>query len=518
MIRTTSVALALTIAILLPGSPRAGAADLLANGGFEEGAGGWSLNAGQLTAVAAPVHAGVLSGQFTGSGQPTTQYAYQLVAIQPDEHYEVSGWVAGTGLALTRVFLRVSWFDSGGQLVSQSDSAWLPQFDGVFYRLSTGALLSPSATRSARVSAVVQSDSAFNVHLDDLGLAGPAPPVSTSTPTPHLTPEPTITPGVPPPTAAPTPSPKPRPAASRTPAPPLVTPHASPVGDPVEPLVFPSLVNGSFEELRGDGMPYGWRKQGGEITSASEPRTDGSRSLALQSQTSSTKWAYQTVSVAAGAYYQASVDAYAGDGTEAAFLRVSWYATTEGSGPALSSVDSLDSATPADGVFRRLATAAVQAPPSAASAKIRFMLRPLSDQPAVAYFDAASFSSAEPGTQEVVLGSARGESGNVGGSAPGSVAEAPEVSPDRTENSHTPRERQAGANARLGHCIGSRRRPGGLGYRPGHRRRGGRDRPCRWLRVMATADGSPWQRHATRRLARTPVRGRLPRRSVLQLV
>ena len=427
MTRTAFAALGLIAALLVAGSPRAGAADLLANGGFEEGAAGWSLSAGYLEAVLSPVHTGALSGRFTGSGQPTTQFAYQLAAVQPDESYEASGWMAATGSALTRVFLRVSWFDAGGQLVSQSDSTWLPQFDEGFHRLSTGALLSPSAARAARVSAVVQSDSAFIVHLDDFDLAGPVP--APSTPTPHSTPAPTVTPTVSPPKTTPTPSPKPRPVPSRTPAPTSGTPPASPPGEPIEPLVFPSLVNGSFEELRNDGTPYGWRKQGGEISNVREPRTDGSRSLALRSQTSSTKWAYQTVSVTGGAYYQASVDAYGGESTDAAFLRVSWYGSHDGSGPALSSVDSIHPATATDGAFRRLATEAVQAPAGAASAKLRLMLRPLSDQPAVAYFDAAAFLPAEPGAEEVVLGRARGGTGLVDAVAPGRSAEAPETPP-----------------------------------------------------------------------------------------
>ena len=431
MIRTTSVALALTIAFLFAGWPRAGAADLLTNGGFEEGGVGWSLSAGNLDAVQSPVYAGSRSGEFTGSGQPTTHFAYQLVAVQPDESYQARGWMAAVGSALTRVFLRVSWFDAGGQLISQSDSAWLPQFDGGFYGLTTGEVLSPSAARSARVSAVVQSDSAFTVHLDDFDLAGlvPAPPTST----PHPTPAPTITPTVPPPQVTPTPRPAPtrtpRPAPTRTPAPPATSAPTSAPSEATESLVFPSLVNGSFEELRADGSPYGWRKQGGGISGAGEPRTDGSRSLALSSQTSSTKWAYQTVSVAGGAHYEASVDAYAGEDTVAAFVRVSWYASADGSGPALSSVDSTDSVTPADGSFRKLATAAVQAPAGAASAKFRLMLRPLSDQHAVAYFDSASFSPAEPGAGEVVLEPARGGSGNVGASAPGRSADEPDTSP-----------------------------------------------------------------------------------------
>jgi hypothetical protein len=197
-------------------------------------------------------------------------------------------------------------------------------------------------------------------------------------------------------------------------------------------------VNGSFEEIRGDGSPFGWRKQGGEITSVREPKTDGLRSVALRSQTSSTKWVYQTVSVVSGSYYQASVDAYAGDGTEVAFLRVSWYASADGSGPAISSVDSLDSASPAGTGYRRLSTQPVEAPPESASAKLRLMLRPQSDQLAVAYFDAASFSPVEPGAREVVIGLTRGRSGNVGAPGSGDSAGAPPANPSRVAPPRTP--------------------------------------------------------------------------------
>jgi len=71
----------------------------------------------------------------------------------------------------------------------------------------------------------------------------------------------------------------------------------------------------------------------------------------------------------------------------------------------------------------------MQAPAGAASAKLRLMLRPLSDQPAVAYFDSAAFLPAEPGADEVVLGPARSGSGDIGASAPGRSSEVPETSP-----------------------------------------------------------------------------------------
>jgi hypothetical protein len=57
------------------------------------------------------------------------------------------------------------------------------------------------------------------------------------------------------------------------------------------------------------------------------------------------------------------------------------------------------------------------------------MLRPLSDQHAVAYFDSASFVLTESGAEEVALGTDRGRSSNVGASAPGRSAEAPKTSP-----------------------------------------------------------------------------------------
>jgi hypothetical protein len=184
---------------------------------------------------------------------------------------------------------------------------------------------------------------------------------------------------------------------------PTPVPTRTPTGAPAapttpaeEPDYFPDLVNGGFEQLRPDGTPYGWRKQGGEMTTVLDPRTEGLRALALASSTSSTKWAYQTVSVREGAYYEASVQALAGPGLESAFLRLSWYASPDGSGQAVSSVDSLESTLPTAGAFRLITTGAVQAPAGVASAKLRLMLRPASEQHTAAYFDAAAFYPAQP--------------------------------------------------------------------------------------------------------------------------
>jgi hypothetical protein len=121
-----------------------------------------------------------------------------------------------------------------------------------------------------------------------------------------------------------------------------------------------------------------------------DPKTEGLRAAALSSQTASTKWLYQTVSVRGGGHYEASVDAHAGPGSESVFLRLSWYSSADGSGQAIDSVDSLEAATPQAGRFIRLSTGAVAAPSAAATVKVRLMLRPASDATAFAYFDSVS--------------------------------------------------------------------------------------------------------------------------------
>jgi hypothetical protein len=386
---------------------------LLANGGFEQGASGWSTTAGALDAVGSPVRTGALAGRFSGSGQPTTQLAYQFVDVQPAQSYELSGWVAAYGDAVTGAFLRISWFDGGGQPVLQDDSLGLPLRDGNFYLLTTGARVSPAAARSARTSLYILSNpnTPFDVHLDDFAFSGPAaiPPPPPTQPSP-TTPPPVVTPTPPPPAATPTRTPRRTTTPVRTPAPqqPDDVPGA-PASPAAEPTVFDQLVNGGFEELRADNTPYGWRKQGGEMTPVGEPRTEGVHAAALSSQTTSTKWIYQTVTVRGGAHFEASVDARAGPGSESVFLRLSWYGSADGSGSAIDSLDSLATVSPGEAGFTRLSTGVVEAPPGAATVKVRLMLRPASEEAAIAYFDSVALNET---SADVSVPVARGRSGN----------------------------------------------------------------------------------------------------------
>ena len=399
MIRPAALVCALLFALVLPHQHPAAASELLTNGGFEQGIAGWSTNAGQLEPVSSPLHGGSQAARFSGSAQPTTQFAYQVINVQPSSNYELSGWVAAPSSGVSRVFLRVSWFDAGGSLVLGADSPWLAQPDSNFRPLTTGAMVSPAAARQARTSLLVQADSPFTVNLDDFTFSGPSYVPPPDTPPPPTSP-PQITPVPTPPPPGKTPGPLPTP--TRTPRPGASPKATTPATGTAEPDAFPQLVNGGFEDLRGDGTPYGWHKQGGEIGTVTDHRAEGLRGLVLTSDTTSTKWAYETVSAQPGAYYEASVQALAGPGSESAFLRLSWYASADGSGQAIASIDSLYSVQPTAGAFRRLTTGPVQASADTNSVKLRLMLRPVSGEPVSAYFDDAQLAPTEPAAGETV--------------------------------------------------------------------------------------------------------------------
>jgi hypothetical protein len=146
----------------------------------------------------------------------------------------------------------------------------------------------------------------------------------------------------------------------------------------------------------GFGPAY-WSVYGGLLEVSDTYAVQGARSARLTSDTSSTKWAHQVVSIQGGAFYEFAAHAMIPEGVAGTvFLRVSWYATEDGGGRALSSVDSMDRLTTQGPGFTRLTTGTVIAPEAARSARLRLMLTPVSGFPAAAYFDAVAFHPAEP--------------------------------------------------------------------------------------------------------------------------
>ena len=299
--------------------------------------------------------------------------------ITPGQVYRLDGCVTVITSGLEYVSLRVDWYenpDGYGSSIKRDEWPGNPWLIGSEQCLSLTNADAPCAARSARYGVVVKGDTgAVEVSSLDFALDPEATPVHCPTPTPTPTPTP-----APEPTLAPKPSPTPTPSAP--------TPATSAVA---EPTLFPTLVNGGFEDVREDGTPYGWRKIGGEISASGAASSEGDLSASLLSRTESTKWLYQAVSVEGGSYYQLRAMALKDDpAAREVLLRVSWYASADGSGSQLSTVDS--SALAEDSPeFVALDTGPVRAPPEARSAKVRLLLRPKSATSVVVYFDDVRF-------------------------------------------------------------------------------------------------------------------------------
>ena len=387
----------------------------LTNGGFEDDGAdgaplGWRKIGGTIESVSSPVRSGSRALALT-SETTATKWAYQTVQVDGGEFYQASAFARYTDADVKAVFVRVSWYasaDGGGQALASVDSGTvLNTASPAFRALITGPVAAPVDARSARIRLMLRpvSGAQASAYFDDVAFAETSPPPATPAPTATAT----LPPGA-------------------TTAPDTATPTPAPTA---EPRLFPVLTNGSFEDVREDGTPYAWRKVGGEIAATDTAHVDGDLALQFVSRTASTKWAYQVVTVEAGRAYEFAGFTAAGAGTSQAFLRVSWYASADGSGSMIASEDS-PSASSATAAFQHLSTGAIEAPASAHSAKLRLMLRPASAATAVAYFDSLSFgeTAAAPGDSVSAASTAPTAGRDLGGPPPmalGAVAAVPRI-------------------------------------------------------------------------------------------
>jgi len=373
-----AAAFVLVIVLVALASPTH-ADELLTNSGFEQGVTGWGASHSQLESVSSPVYEGKSAARLSTHGTQT-QEAYQRVGVVPGSVYRFVGRIFMNDPSIRYAYLRVTWLDSSGNHVSDAeDSPWITIPQPEYVLASTNDAVSPLAAASARLSIRIESNlgasGPINAYFDDLSFTGAIPPPSTPSPTPSATPAPTPALTATPSPATGTPPPTPRPSATATPD--------------EEPDIFDTLTNGGFETMRTDGSPYAWKDIGADLTTITAPVAEGSRALAVTSRSASTKWAYQTVRVQPGEFYDAAGYTWSSDASET-FLRVSWYATPDGSGAAIDSVDST-AASQGESRYEALASGPVQAPGAARTAKLRLMLRPGSDAEITAFFDAVSF-------------------------------------------------------------------------------------------------------------------------------
>jgi len=373
-----------------------------------------------------------------------------VAEVAPGQPYRLDACFTVTAPGLQSVSLRVVWYaeqNGYGSSLLVEDSPADPGLVGSQQCLSLPGADAPCAARSARYGVIAVEDTTA-VTVSSLQFSADPAATPVACPTPTLVATPTAAP-TPSPTPSPTPAPSPTP---RPPPGPTPTPEAA-----EEPACFPSLVNGGFEELRGDGTPYGWHKVGGEMAAASAVHSEGVRAAALTSRTESTKWLFQTVSVRGGSHYRLRAMALKNDAAlREALLRVSWYASADGSGGQLSTADSqpLTADSPR---FVALDTGAVQAPAEARSARVRLLLRPVSGAPATVYFDEVSFQETDPPSGE----GAPAASGAAAGGGAGehrSLLDAParqevagkRAGPAALANVREPRTEQAPAGAASG--------------------------------------------------------------------
>jgi hypothetical protein len=361
--------------------------ELLENGGFEQSGAGWKASGVSFSGC--PARGGNRAAAFLLDEGGSLALLEQTIAPAGVGSYSLSGYLMRLlGAADVRVSL--IWRNAQGGTIAENKLTPVLQDTYTAFTV-TNAASSPDA-KSVLVRIRVSAAAAATVCLDDLSLSGPPAPEPTSTAIPTATPTPT-----PAPPATATREPTATRVPTNTPSPSEETSNdESEPADEGEPTATAtgSLVNGDFE----NGIA-GWQKYGGELRAVASPVHGGGGAGAMVSGTTSTKWAFQVVSIDSGQVYEFAGYLQADAGVKEAYLRISWYGSSDGSGRALATVDSLTKVSgPSDGyVF--LTTGPVRPPPGARSAKPRALLAPLSGAPATMYLDDFVFSVAAPGSE-----------------------------------------------------------------------------------------------------------------------
>ncbi|MGD0116146.1 MAG: hypothetical protein ABSC13_09120 [Dehalococcoidia bacterium] len=385
-----------TLFLMSSGQAARGSSNLLIDDGFESGVGDWGARGATLDTTCAFAYEGACSAVL--SSDTDADVKHPLVPIQASADYTFSAFVFKNDPAVRSVELQLLWRDQAGRPISSSGT--FPPLTGDetnWQHLSLDATAPPDAAFAWPWISVVFNGSG-TVYFDDVTLEGPPPLTPTDTPPPTETPPAIDTPAIP---VSPQPS-----AATATIAPaatatkegsatPTTVPSTTPTTGPSD-----SLVNGGFEDSDGSG-PIGWAKYGGDLQRSSAHARSGQYSGAFSSDTTSTKWAYQTLLVSGGSGYTFSGYVLLNDpAVSEAFLRISWYGSDDGSGTALATSDSTAHLSGPDPSFRFLSTDAVLAPADSRSARLRVVLAPASDALATIYIDDVSFEPASPPAAE----------------------------------------------------------------------------------------------------------------------
>ena len=276
------------------------------------------------------------------------------------------------------MLLRISWYSSADASGSSFDSSDSPESlsgsDPSFRYLSTGSVTAPEDARSARARIVLVPASAApeTIYLDDFALEETDPPTPTPEPTATATPLPseTVTP----------------------------TPASVEATSPAAPMPRGRLLNGGFEEGL-EATLAAWQRFGGFLSRSTAFPRSGSFAGAFTSDTTSTKWVYEPLSVDPGRSYAFHGFVLKnGPPDSTVLLRISWYSSADASGSSLASSDSPESLSGSDPSFRYLSTGSVTAPEEARSARARIVLVPASATIETIYLDDFALEETAPPT------------------------------------------------------------------------------------------------------------------------
>lgn len=420
------VGVVLSAAVLAPAQSDG---NLLPNGGFELGTQKWAAPVGATLGVNAsvPPIEGASAALLTSTTAGTMSLASQYweTAATPGWTYALSAFLRDNEAQTSSAQAKLAILGAGDVVIAEQ-ATFLGGSDSASFRALSATVAAPGGALWVRVTFTAQA-SAGGAHLsiDGVSVTGtlpPPPPPPLAIDTPNEAPPSTATAS---PASTPVTVATPRVTTTRTP-----TPIPTPTATPVPPPGF-VLRNADFAQ-----GTTGWSVTRGRMSAASMLDGQG-QSLVLTAEDSSTVWVQQTVAVTPRGWFAASALLAPFDGIEAAWLRIAWYASADGSGAQLSTEDSpaVTSATPTAMVrsaYEVVSTGPVQAPAEAHSARVRILLRATTERGAAVAIDDVTFAASEPAEAAPPSPAARVQS------TPSATPIASPTPPPRTASAPTP--------------------------------------------------------------------------------
>lgn len=335
---------------------------VLQSGDFEGGTAGWTASAGAVVMLEAGGGiAGTDAARLASGLDASPKLLGTWVEATAGAEYRVtaSALLDDPGVVGWQVILEFRLQDGTGV---SSVSGLRAAHPGAGYDTASVSAVAPAGTRWVRAvveGSVHQPTASFLVDGVRLDLVAAAPEVT-----------PTVQPPPPTPTAS-VPAPKPTAPPSATPVR-TSTPTRTPSPTPLP--ITSYLRNATFEA----GVE-GWHASRGRVEKSTAAGGIGG-ALLLRADGGSTAWVEQAVTVIPGAWYEAAGLLAPVEGVRAAWVRIAWYASSDGSGAQMRTDDSgvigVDGAAITVSGGTLVSTGPVQAPSDAWSAKVRVLLQP----------------------------------------------------------------------------------------------------------------------------------------------